>query len=101
MEQARQEIGIVSGYRATLTVGCRIGLWDGLLLRWLPIFAKLAPDVAVRGITGHDDDLMDALIEGRAQVGVMYTPQSRPGLTVEPLLDERLVMVSTRAEAAE
>ena len=66
------------------------------MLRWLPIFAKLAPDVAVRGITGHDDDLMDALIEGRAQIGVMYTPQSRPGLTVEPLLDERLVMVSTR-----
>jgi len=96
VEQARQEIGIVSGYRATLTVGCRIGLWEGLMLRWLPIFAKLAPDVAVRGITGHDDDLMDALIEGRAQVGVMYTPQSRPGLTVEPLLDERLVMVSTR-----
>ena len=43
------------------------------LLRWLPLFAKLAPDIAVRGITGHDDDLMDALIEGRAQVGVMYT----------------------------
>jgi len=96
VEQARQEIGIVSGYRATLTVGCRIGLWDGLMLRWLPIFAKLAPDVAVRGITGLDEDLMDALIEGRAQIGVMYTPQSRPGLTVEPLLDERLVMVSTR-----
>jgi LysR family transcriptional regulator, flagellar master operon regulator len=96
VEQARQEIGIVSGYRATLTVGCRIGLWDDLMLRWLPIFAKLAPDVAVRGITGLDEDLMDALIEGRAQVGVMYTPQSRPGLTVEPLLDERLVMVSTR-----
>jgi DNA-binding transcriptional LysR family regulator len=25
----------------------------------------------------------------------MYTPQSRPGLTVEPLLEERLVLVST------
>ena len=29
-------------------------------------------------------------------IGVMYTPQARPGLTVELLLEERLVMVSTR-----
>jgi LysR family transcriptional regulator, flagellar master operon regulator len=98
VEQARQEIGIVSGYRATLTVGSRIGLWQDLLLRWLPIFAKLAPDVAVRALIGFEEDLMEDLIEGRVQIGVMYTPQSRPGLTVETLLEERLVMASTRAK---
>jgi DNA-binding transcriptional LysR family regulator len=97
VEQARQEIGIVSGFRATLTVGGRIGLWEDLLLRWLPIFAVLAPDVAVRALIGFEDDLMQALIDGRANICVMYTPQARPGLTVEPLLEERLVMVSTRA----
>lgn len=98
VEQARQELGIVSGYRATLTVGGRIGLWEDLLLHWLPIFANLAPDVALRALVGFEDDLMQALIEGRADIGVMYTPQARPGLTVEPLLEERLVMVSTRAQ---
>ena len=98
VEQARQEIGIVSGFRATLTVGSRIGLWQDLLLRWLPIFAKLAPDIAVRARIGFEEDLMEDLIEGRAQIGVMYTPQSRPGLTVETLLEERLVMASTRAK---
>jgi DNA-binding transcriptional LysR family regulator len=98
VEQARQEIGIVSGFRATLTVGGRIGLWEDLLLRWLPIFASLAPDVAVRAVIGFEEDLMQALIEGRANVGVMYTPQARPGLTVEPLLEEQLVMISSRAD---
>jgi LysR family transcriptional regulator, flagellar master operon regulator len=97
VEQARQEIGIVSGFRATLNVGGRLGLWEDLLLRWLPIFAALAPDVAVRALIGFEDDLMQALIDGHADIGVMYTPQARPGLTVEPLLEERLVMVSTRA----
>jgi DNA-binding transcriptional LysR family regulator len=98
VEQARQEIGVVSGFRATLTVGGRIGLWEDLLLRWLPIFATLAPDVAVRALIGFEDDLMEALIEGRANIGVMYTPQARPGLTVELLFEERLVMVSTQTE---
>lgn len=96
VEQARQEIGIVSGFCATLTVGGRIGLWEDLLLRWLPIFAQLAPDVAVRALIGFEEDLMQALIDGRANIGIMYTPQARPGLTVELLLEERLVMVATR-----
>jgi LysR family transcriptional regulator, flagellar master operon regulator len=95
--QARQEIGSVSGFRATLTVGGRLALWEGeLLLRWLPIIRQLAPDIAVRALVGFEEDLMQALIDGRADIGVMYTPQSRPGLIVEPLFDERLVMVSTR-----
>ena len=100
VEQARQEIGIVSGFRATLTVGSRIGLWEDLLLRWLPVFASLAPDVAVRALIGFEDDLMQALIDGRANICVMYTPQARPGLTVELLLEEQLVMASTRADAS-
>jgi len=99
VEQARQEIGVVSGYRATLTIGGRIGLWEELLLRWLPIFRSLAPDVAVSAVIGFEEELMQSLIDGRANVGVMYTPQSRPGLTVELLLEEQLVMISTRADA--
>jgi DNA-binding transcriptional LysR family regulator len=38
---------------------------------------------------------MQRLIEGRIDIGVMYTPQSRPGLNVELLLEERLVFVSS------
>jgi DNA-binding transcriptional LysR family regulator len=98
VERARQELGIVTGFRGTLTVGGRVGLWEDLLLRWLPIFAARAPDCAVRALISFEDELMQALIEGRVDIGVMYTPQSRPGLTVELLLEERLVMVSTRAQ---
>jgi DNA-binding transcriptional LysR family regulator len=43
---------------------------------------------------------MPGLIEGRLDVGVMYTPQSRPGLKIEKLLDERLVLVSTNLRSA-
>jgi len=95
VEQARQEVGVASGFKATLTVGARIGLWEDLLLHWLPIFGSLAPDVAVRALIGFEEELMQALIEGRANIGVMYTPQARPGLTVELLLEERLIMVSS------
>lgn len=100
VEQARQEIGVVSGFRETLTIGGRIGLWEDLLLRWLPLFARIAPDVSIRAVVGFEEDLMQGLIEGRIDAAVMYTPQARPGLNIELLLEEQLVMVSTRPDAA-
>ncbi|HEY0939698.1 MAG TPA: LysR family transcriptional regulator [Steroidobacter sp.] len=100
VEQARQEIGVVSGFQATLTIGGRIGLWEDLLLRWLSSFIATQPGVAVRAVVGFEEDLMQGLIEGRIDAAVMYTPQARPGLKVELLLEEQLVMVSTRCNAA-
>ncbi len=100
VEQARQETGIARGFSASMTIGGRIGLWEDLLARWLPMFSGLAPDVAVRAIVGLEDDLMEALIEGRANIGLMYAPQARPGLRVEPVFEERVVMASTRTDPA-
>jgi LysR family transcriptional regulator, flagellar master operon regulator len=95
VEQARQDVGIPTGYRAVLAVGGRIGLWENLLLRWLLLMQETAPDVSLRAEIGFEEDLMQQLIEGRIDIGVMYTPQSRPGLSVELLLEDRLVFVSS------
>lgn len=99
VEHARQDVGISRGYRASLTVGGRFGLWERLLLRWLPLMRRSAPDISVRAEIGFEAELMQGLIEGRLDIGVMYTPQSRPGLTVEALMAESLVMVSSRPTA--
>jgi DNA-binding transcriptional LysR family regulator len=95
VERARQDVGIAAGYRGTLAVGGRFGLWEELLLEWLPLMRQTAPDISVRAEIGFEEDLMHGLVEGRIDLGVMYAPQSRPGLIVERLLEERLVLVTT------
>ena len=95
VEQARHDVGVPRGFRAALTVGGRFGLWESLLLKWLPIMREAAPDVSVRAEIGMDAELMQGLVEGRLDIAVMYTPQSRPGLRVEPLLTENLILVSS------
>lgn len=94
LEQARQDVGIPQGFRATLTVGGRFGLWEQLLLQWLPWMREKASDVRIRAEIGFESDLMQRLVEGNMDIGVMYTPQSRPGLIVELLLEEELILVS-------
>jgi DNA-binding transcriptional LysR family regulator len=102
MELARQDVGVPQGYRASLTIGARIGIWDSLLLGVLGKIRAEAPDVALRAEIGLEEDLMVGLVDGRVDIGVMYTPQSRPGLCVEALLEEKLVLVSTEsAESAQ
>jgi DNA-binding transcriptional LysR family regulator len=96
VQQARHDVGVPLGFRAAITVGGRFGLWEQLLLKWLPWMRAAAPDISVRAEIGMEADLMLGLIEGRLDIGVMYTPQSRPGLKVETLLEERLVLVSTK-----
>ena len=53
------------------------------------------PEISVRAENGLEPELMQDLIEGRIDIGVMYTPQSRPGLKLERLFEEKRVMVST------
>ncbi|OIR08042.1 HTH-type transcriptional regulator CysL [mine drainage metagenome] len=94
-EQARQELALPPGFRSVLTVGGQFSLWDRMLLRWVPWMREAKPDVALRVEVGLSDGLMRQLSEGLLDIGVMYSPQSRPGLVMEKLLEERLVLVST------
>jgi DNA-binding transcriptional LysR family regulator len=47
---------------------------------------------------GFEEDLMRRLIEGTLGIGLMYTPSHAPGLVVEYLFDERLVLVSSQRD---
>ena len=98
--QARHEVGVVRGFSATLTVGGRIGLWEEYLLLWLPEMRAQLPDVAIHAESALEPELMQGLVEGRIDIGVMYTPQSRPGLKVELLFEEQLILVSTDPRSA-
>ena len=93
-EEAQQQVAIPPGYRTTLRIGGFYSLWLRLLIRWLSVLQAAAPDVAIRAELGMPDRLMRLLTEGIIDIGVMYTPQLRPGLEVQELLEDQLILVS-------
>ena len=95
VEQARHDVGIPKGFSGTLVIGGRIGLWEEYLLRWVPLMQGANPEISIRAESALEPELMQGLVEGRIDIGVMYTPQSRPGLKVEQLFEEHLILVST------
>ncbi len=98
-EEARQQVAIPPGFRTTLSVGGQYSLWERLMLRWIPAMQARAPDVAIRAEVGMPARLMREMGEGIIDIGVMYTPQLRPGLDVETLFQDELVLVSANANS--
>ena len=95
LEHARHEIGLPGRFRASVVIGARIGLWEDLLINWLSQRQKENSDVSFRAEIGFEPEIMQGLIEGRIDVGFLYTPQRRPNLDLLPFVRERLVMVSS------
>lgn len=96
VEQARHDVGLPSRFRTSIRIGGRIALWEDFLPRWVGWMRNAAADVSIRSEIGFEEDLMRRLIEGTLDICLMYTPSHAPGVVVEHLFDETLVLVSTR-----
>lgn len=99
-EQARHDVGLPSRFRASLTIGARIALWDDLLPRWAARMRHLAPDVSLNTEIGFEDDLMRRVIAGTMDLALMYGPQQGAGLRVDYLFEETLILVTPDPQPA-
>lgn len=94
-ERARHQVAVPPGKRALVTVGCEMNLWDPLLVDWLVWMHRAAPQLALRTQVGPPAPLLDQVADGTLDIAVVYAPQRRPGLKVELLIEEKLVLVTT------
>ena len=93
-EEAQHQVAVPEGFEDTLIIGAQPSLWPGLGLRWLRLLERQLPTTAFRCEVGRSDVLTRLLGEGLCDIAVLYTPQARPGLTVEQLIDDQLVLVA-------
>lgn len=94
-ERARQQVAVPPGRRAVVTVASELSLWDPLMLDWLLWMRRAAPQLALRAEVGFPGSLMDQVAEGTLDIAVVYAPHQRPGLRIELLIEEKLVLVTT------
>src|SRR5688572_5554516 len=94
-ERARHQVAVPPGRRAVITVGGELSLWDPLLLDWLLWMRHAAPQLALRAEVGLPESLVNQVSEGILDIAVVYAPHQRPGLKIELLIEEKLVLVTT------
>ena len=98
-QRARQQVAVPEGHRAVLTVGSEVSLWQPLLLEWVRAMRRSHPDIALRVHVDVPQDLITHVAAGLVDIAIMYAPQHRPGLEIDLLMEEELVLVTTDLKA--
>lgn len=99
LDQAKHDVGLPERYARSLRLGARIALWEGFLPRFTEWLRAEVPSLSIHADIGFEEDLMRRMIEGSLDIACMYSPTHAPGLVVEHLFDENLVLVTSDANA--
>lgn len=75
-----------------LFVGSPHSLWDYILFPAMREFRRKHPEIALRLITGHSDEITEKLLDGLADLGILYVPPYHTGLEVIRLHEESLCL---------
>ncbi len=94
-EESKQRVAIPEGFSKSLTIGAQHSLWPRMGFRWLDGMRAAMPELSIRTEFGDPNTLTRHLIEGIVQSTLLYTPQLRPGVLVEKVMDDDLVMVAS------
>ena len=99
-QRTRYQVAVPPGHRAMLTVGSEVSLWQPLLLNWVVWMRQFLRDVALRVHVDVPQDLINQVAGGLVDVAIMYAPQHRPGLKIDLLMEEELVLATTDPAAS-
>src|SRR5918993_3399426 len=94
-QRARHQVAVPPGHRYVLAIGGEVSLWQPLVLDWVLWMRRSHPDVALRVHIDVPQDLINQVAAGLVDIAVMFAPPHRPGLKIDFLLEEELVMVTT------
>ncbi|HWV80596.1 MAG TPA: LysR family transcriptional regulator [Hyphomicrobiaceae bacterium] len=93
-QQAQLDVGFSGQHDQHLAVGAEATLWHGLLISWIANLKAAYPELALTAVTDTGPMLTQRLLDGTLDVAVVYQPLQSPGLLIEHLFEEELVLVS-------
>jgi DNA-binding transcriptional LysR family regulator len=99
-ERARYQVALPPGREDVVSLGGELSLWQPLLTEWLIWMHQECPEFALRADVDSPVRLLDRVQEGSLDIAVLYSPQQRPDLVTELIVDEKLVMVTSDPDGA-
>lgn len=97
-DTARRALPLPEGAGRVLTLGGEVSLWNPWLLDWLSALREACPDMAVRAEVGERSTLHEKLEQGVLDAALVHQPDYWPGMQVEQLMEEKLILVRSGAE---
>ena len=99
-EAARRDLPLSQGGGKLLTLGSEVSLCNPLMLAWMQRLRQALPSHALRSEVASDTELQHKLELGALDAALVHQPEYRPGLQVEQLLEEKLILVAHKHQPA-
>ncbi|WP_203300808.1 LysR family transcriptional regulator [Marinobacter sediminum] len=98
-DAARRELPLPDDSDSVITLGAETSLWDPLMLDWLSALKDDAPNLALRVEVSEPETLHECLEQGVMDAALVHQPNYWPGLQIEQLLEEKLILVKTKEKS--
>ena len=99
-EAARRDLPLPEGYHNVLHIGGEVSLCNPLMLSWAAELREKIPGHALRMDIRDGENLLRQLELGVLDAALVYQPEYWPGLQVEQVLEEKLILVTTPGRPA-
>ncbi|SFD30787.1 DNA-binding transcriptional regulator, LysR family [Pseudomonas citronellolis] len=95
-EAAQRDLPLPEGVDNVLHIGGEVSLCNPLMLRWVSRIRETIDSYAVRAEIGSSEALLRQLELGVLDAALVYQPHYWPGMQVEQLLEEKLILVRAK-----
>ena len=95
---ARQELGALDRHEGALRIASTVSLAGNLLLDWMDRILRDMPHVALHVEADYSPQMINDILFGNLDLGVMYAPRFLPEIQFELLMKQRFVLVSSEAK---
>lgn len=92
--KAKYDVPLPFAKTESITIGGELALSTPMLLNWVSDLRLQHDALAIQVETGEAESLINRVYHGVLDIAVVYRPEYLPGVKIELLLEEKLVMVS-------
>lgn len=95
LKQGQQRAKLDERFTGSIALGVQFYLWPEIVEPWLAVMERDAPHLSVRIEPDYSAGIMDQLVSGMLDIGVLFEPRVSAQVTIEPFSNEPLWLVST------
>ncbi|WP_170289626.1 LysR family transcriptional regulator [Cytobacillus depressus] len=94
VDEGSRKVGMEETFEDSLVIGSLHSLWDYLLFPIMKEFQAKHPRTALRFITGHSWDIVQHILDGMIDFGVVLIPPTHSEIEVLPFKKEEIKLVT-------
>jgi DNA-binding transcriptional LysR family regulator len=92
---ALNELKGPKNYRGSIQIAAQTSIWEQVVNDWLTGIRRALPKLAINIQAYYSNHMMEELLLGNLDIGVLYAPEYQSSIEVEHLFNEKFVMIAT------